>query len=61
MPNHKEKVLLREEQETLLIPLYARAFESRQADPIFVDEKAQEILARIEYDFAKLATYHFGR
>lgn len=54
MENAREKVLLTEEQETLLIPLYAKATESRLPNPIFVDEKAQEILGRIEYDFARL-------
>ncbi|MBE0466828.1 MAG: class I SAM-dependent methyltransferase [Candidatus Desulforudis sp.] len=51
---HKEKILLTEEQETLLVPLYSRAVESRQPEPIFVDRKAQEILEHVEYDFAKL-------
>jgi len=54
MTNHKEKVLLTEEQETLLVPLYSRAVESQQPNPIFVDGKAQEILEHVEYDFAKL-------
>jgi O-methyltransferase involved in polyketide biosynthesis len=50
----KEKILLSEEQETLLIPLYSKAVESQKPDPIFVDEKAQDILKQIEYDFARL-------
>ncbi len=50
----KEKVVLAEAQETLLIPLYSKAVESRQPTPIFVDPKAQEILQRVEYDFARL-------
>lgn len=54
MTNHKEKILLTEEQETLLVPLYSRAIESQQPKPIFVDGKAQEILKLVEYDFAKL-------
>ena len=44
-------MLLREEQETLLIPLYCKA---QKENPIFFDEKAQEILQRIDYDFAQL-------
>jgi O-methyltransferase involved in polyketide biosynthesis len=47
----KEKVTLAAEQETLLIPLYSKAHES---NVFFADEKAREILGRIEYDFAQL-------
>lgn len=50
----KEKILLTGEQETLLVPLYAKAVESQRPNPIFVDRKAQEILERVEYDFARL-------
>jgi O-methyltransferase involved in polyketide biosynthesis len=50
----KEKVLLIEAQETLLVPLYSKAMESERPDPIFVDTKAQEILSSVEYDFSKL-------
>lgn len=52
--NPKEKVLFTQEQETLLVPLYSKAMESRRPNPIFVDEKAQEILQRVDYDFATL-------
>lgn len=54
MASHKEKSQFAAEQETLLIPLYAKAVESRRSRPIFVDSKAQEILEQIDYDFAKL-------
>jgi O-methyltransferase involved in polyketide biosynthesis len=50
----KEKVLLTREEETLLIPLYSKATESRRPNPIFVDRKAQEILDAVEYDFDRL-------
>lgn len=50
--NAKEKVTLTKEQETLLIPLYAKA----QDNPLFDDEKARQILAGVEYDFAELKT-----
>jgi O-methyltransferase involved in polyketide biosynthesis len=56
METQKEKVLLTEAQETLLIPLYSKATESRQPDSIFHDEKAQHILDRVDYDFARLNT-----
>jgi O-methyltransferase involved in polyketide biosynthesis len=54
MANHKEKIQLTKEQETLLVPLYSRAVESRQPNPIFADAKAQEILEQVEYDFTRL-------
>lgn len=46
----KEKVLLTKEQETLLIPLYAKA----QPNPVLSDEKARQILDGIAYDFSRL-------
>lgn len=54
MVDEKEKILLTQEAETLLIPLYSKATESRRPNPIFVDEKAQEILSQADYDFAHL-------
>ena len=48
--NAKEKISLTKEQETLLIPLYAKA----QDNPLFNDEKARQILASVEYDFKRL-------
>ena len=50
--NNKEKVTLTKEQETLLIPLYSKAQDNR----LFDDKKARQILAGVEYDFAKLKT-----
>ena len=46
----KEKITLTKEQETLLIPLYAKA----QDNPLFVDEKARQILEGVQYDFRQL-------
>lgn len=40
-------------QETLLIPLYGRAVESRKKDPILADPRAEEIVGEIDYDFAR--------
>ncbi len=54
MTSHKEKILLTEEQETLLVPLYSKAVVSQQPNSIFVDEKAKEIIEHVEYDFTKL-------
>lgn len=47
----KEKIVLTPEQETLLIPLFAKA---NKKNPLFFDQKAKEILDSIEYDFEKL-------
>jgi O-methyltransferase involved in polyketide biosynthesis len=48
--NSIEKISLTKEQETLLIPLYAKA----QENPHFIDEKAREILDEVQYDFGSL-------
>jgi O-methyltransferase involved in polyketide biosynthesis len=48
--NVKEKISLTQAQETLLIPLYAKA----QENPFLRDEKARQILSEIQYDFARL-------
>jgi O-methyltransferase involved in polyketide biosynthesis len=49
--NTKAKVKLAPEQETLLITLYAKA---QPDNPLFFDVKAQDILNRVDYDFARL-------
>ncbi|PID90102.1 MAG: tetracenomycin C synthesis protein [Bacteroidetes bacterium] len=38
-------------QETLLLPLWGRAYESQRANPRMKDPKAVEIIDRIDYDF----------
>ncbi len=48
--NPKEKVTLTLAQETLLIPLYAKA----QENPVIRDEKARQILDGVDYDFSQL-------
>ncbi|MEM6639396.1 MAG: class I SAM-dependent methyltransferase [Pseudomonadota bacterium] len=40
-------------QETLLIPLYGRALESRSSQPLLHDPLAAKIVDRLDYDFAK--------
>jgi O-methyltransferase involved in polyketide biosynthesis len=47
----KAKVTLTPEQETLLITLYAKA---QAGNPILFDPTAQDILKRVDYDFARL-------
>jgi O-methyltransferase involved in polyketide biosynthesis len=40
-------------QETLLIPLYGRAVETRKAQAVLRDAKAEAMVASIDYDFAR--------
>lgn len=47
----RAKVVLTPEQETLLITLYAKA---QTDNPLFFDPTAQDILNRVDYDFARL-------
>jgi O-methyltransferase involved in polyketide biosynthesis len=39
--------------ETMLIPLWSRAAETGAAQPIIVDHQAEDMVARISYDFRK--------
>ena len=39
--------------ETLLVPLYARALESRKTSPYFMDHTALKIVESLDYDFEK--------
>ncbi|MEU1811533.1 class I SAM-dependent methyltransferase [Micromonospora aurantiaca (nom. illeg.)] len=49
----KHRVDLGPVQETLLIPLYGRAVESRKPRPLVRDPRATELVGSIDYDFAK--------
>ncbi|MGW3968825.1 class I SAM-dependent methyltransferase [Streptomyces ardesiacus] len=40
-------------QETLLIPLYARAVETRKENALLRDPRAEEIVASLDYDFRR--------
>lgn len=51
----RTKVNLGTVQETLLIPLWARAVEIEQPEPIIRDPKSAEIMATINYDFDKFS------
>lgn len=46
------KIFLKEEMETLLIPLYGKAQMSKKG--IFLDRDAEKAVAQIDYDFSKL-------
>lgn len=49
----KIKVDLGSIQETLLIPLLGRAVSTKKSPALFSDEKAVEIVDRLDYDFSK--------
>ena len=41
-------------QETLLLPLWGRAFETQKDKPRLIDKKAVEIIKKIDYDFSDI-------
>ena len=49
----KEKITLSGVPETLLVPLYARALESRKENHAFYDAAAVRIIDTVDYDFEK--------
>jgi O-methyltransferase involved in polyketide biosynthesis len=49
----KQNVQLGAVAETLLVPLYARAAESRRKHPILVDPQAVEMVRAIDWDFER--------
>ena len=51
----KQSIQLGEVQETLLVPLYARALDSRRKHPILNDHKAAAIVESIDWDFQRFA------
>lgn len=44
--------------ETLLIPLWARAVEQREPEPLLRDPKAAELVGQIDYDWSKIKLRH---
>jgi len=49
----RQSICLSGVQETLLVPLYARAVESRRRHPILEDRKAVEMVESIDWDFQR--------
>lgn len=49
----REKITLTGASETMLATLYARAIDSRTANPVLDDRAAAEAVERIDYDFSK--------
>ena len=52
---------LHEIPETMLIPLWARAEESRSSQPVIRDEKAEKILSDLPYDFSKFKKSRYSQ
>jgi O-methyltransferase involved in polyketide biosynthesis len=44
--------------ETLLIPLYIRALESKRPDALIKDEKAVALVKQMDYDFSRMTKIH---
>ncbi|MFX1574726.1 MAG: class I SAM-dependent methyltransferase [Promethearchaeota archaeon] len=55
-----QKVHLTEEKLTLLITLYAKAFDSQSKNSILKDTKANEIIETIDYDFTDMSKFGNG-
>lgn len=49
----KEKINLSGVNETMLVPVYARALESKKRKPAFYDETAVRVVDSLDYDFQK--------
>jgi O-methyltransferase involved in polyketide biosynthesis len=49
----RERVQLGQVQESMLVPLYARALETRRRRPILKDPKAVEMVESIDWDFRR--------
>jgi O-methyltransferase involved in polyketide biosynthesis len=58
--NSTHKVHLSREKATLLITLYAKALDHRSRHPVLDDEKADEMVRTIDYDFEKLSSFGNG-
>lgn len=60
----EEKLLadkLTDVPETMLITLWAKAEETKRADALLRDEKAREIMEKIDYDFSKFKNAKFSQ
>ena len=54
MNNPAIKIDLGEVQETLMLPLWARARETEKDNPVVYDTYAKNIVERIDYDFSRI-------
>jgi O-methyltransferase involved in polyketide biosynthesis len=51
------KIHLTKVQETLIITLYAKAIDNRSKNPILNDEKADQLVSMVDYDFGKFKSF----
>ena len=59
--NDKIESKLANVPETMLITLWAKATETERADALIKDEKAVEMMGKIDYDFSKLKKASFSQ
>ena len=55
--NEKIKTKLGKVQETLVLPLWGRAMETKKSNPQLIDNKAVEMIERIDYDFSTITEH----
>ena len=60
-PGSRRKLELSGVQETLVIPLYARALDYRSRRPILNDAQADEIVRSLDFDFEKFRPHALGK
>jgi O-methyltransferase involved in polyketide biosynthesis len=60
MNNQEIKIDLGQVQETLMLPLWARARETEKDNPIVSDTYAKKIVETIDYDFSKIEEGHMA-
>ncbi len=60
MSNRNVQIDLGEVQETLLLPLWARAREADKINPIVRDTHARDIVDRLDYDFSQIEESHMA-
>ncbi len=60
MNNQNIKIDLGQVQETLMLPLWARARETEKDNPIVVDTYAKNIVESIDYDFTQIEEGHMA-
>ncbi|MCP4545260.1 MAG: class I SAM-dependent methyltransferase [bacterium] len=60
MSNRDIKIDVGQVQETLMLPLWARAREAEKSNPIVCDTLAKNIIERIDYDFSRIEESHMA-
>ena len=59
--NDKIETKLTQLPETMLITLWAKAVENKRKDALLHDEKAAEIMEKVDYDFSKFKHGQFSQ